>query len=1754
MRQDFAGACRSPFLAQYLTRVLECAPPGSRTLEIGSGTAFGAVWLSLRGVLAEGVDVDPTLVGRAREANGLLGGSARYWLGGLWDLGSSERPNRADRYAVIHHQGQLEHFDSLRVRAILERQVAAADRVVFSVPSVYYPFEPESGDERLLPLEEWGRLVEGFDVAELTYYGDPQLGAREHILCVLKGDPAAGTPRRGGARKRSQATARTAVGPASDGPVDSGPSITGSVPAVEYPFGISAIVHTRNEERNLDACLASLQGWTDEIIVCDMESTDRTVEIARGYTDQIVSHPLMPNFDRARNVSAMRARYRWIFYLDADERAPRGLGAMIRDLTTNHGDTFEAALPPFRHFFSGKHLTSLYPGYTSPRLFKNGCFRFNARLHGGAVVDGRTVRLPADDPELAIVHYSYESVEHYLGKMNAYTTGEAENAYRDGSPFHWRGAVRHMVEDLRSYYDFGGAHRDGVHGFIYTWLSGFYRLLQHAKLYERRYRSGELRPEENEVPESVEQMLEFALQVVRERPPARPPEIAVDPGAGSAQVVWSGPHEDPSGYGEESRNFLFALDDAGASVAAHPLVWSRDPAGLGDAEARRLAVLLSRPAAPGFVHVVQDFPPSYARHPQAAVSIGRTMFETDRIPQDWVRACNRMDHIWVPTEFNRRTFTQAGVAAEKLAVVPGCFDPTAYVCDPESARVLRARLLDGAAAEPRFVFLSVFDWTLHKGWDVLLRSFLQAFEGREDVTLLLKVWSTMPPGVAGMRSQAEEFVRRELDHDLSADPRVRFVEERLTRRELVALYHAADAYVLPSRGEGWGRPFMEAMACGKPAIGTNWSGNTAFMTSETSYLVDCAVRPVPEAGWREIPTYRGHRWAEPDGEHLKHLLVQVVEDRAGASEIGRRGMEYVVGQYSRERVGKLVCAEVERALETLRPHPPSAPKVGRRPANVVLEGELFQWHSLAHVNRELAIALMETGEVNLSLSPIDPPAFEPQDYPRFAGLPERVFAPHPGPIDVRIRHRFPPRLDQVEEGRLVLIQPWEYGYLPEAWIQPIRDNVDEVWCYSNYVRDVYARSGIAEDRTHVVRLGVDADVFSPDAPPYVFTTEAGAARYPVARAGRRPFVFLFAGGTIDRKGADIAIDAYLRAFSALDDVCLVIKDTCTRTVYRDQNERERILRLAADPSRPAIVYLDDDLSDRRLAGVYTACHCIVQPYRGEGFCLTALEAMACGLPAIVPAGGPTDDFVDGGVGWRVPAERRPMGSRRIGEWDCVGPTWQFEVSVEDLARAMRTAAQDPVGVAWRGEAAAKRVREAWTWRHSAQDALTRLRALGAKGAATPRRGSVARAPSADPRAGRSSGAKAPRSAAVGRRMPTISLCMIARDEERVLGECLRSVRPWVDEIVLVDTGSTDRTVEIAREHGAKVHHFPWIDDFAAARNASIEHATGEWILWMDADDTIPEECGKRLHDVVFQTEERTTGFILQVHFPAAPGDPAMTVVDHVKLFRNLPELRFTGRIHEQILGSINRMGGRVERTDLHVVHSGYDHSPEGQKTKRERDLRILALEQREHPDDPFVWFNVGMTHFHMRDFDRSREALERSLGLAKPHESIVRKMYAMLAGGALEMGDPAKAREWIERGLALTPRDPELLFRAGAVYRVVGELGKAEEAYRLLLTGREVGHIDSLDVTMTGYKARHNLALVLQDMGRLGDAEGEFRAALAEHPEFAPSLLGLGETLLRMGRVSEVGALVERVRPLAPEAAAELERRARSAARPPDGA
>lgn len=380
--------------------------------------------------------------------------------------------------------------------------------------------------------------------------------------------------------------------------------------------------------------------------------------------------------------------------------------------------------------------------------------------------------------------------------------------------------------------------------------------------------------------------------------------------------------------------------------------------------------------------------------------------------------------------------------------------------------------------------------------------------------------------------------------------------------------------------------------------------------------------------------------------------------------------------------------------------------------------------------------------------------------------------------------------------------------------------------------------------------------------------------------------------------------------------------------------------------------------------------------------------------------------------------------------------------------------------------------------------------------------------------------------------PRLSLCMIVRDSARTLGACLASVRPWVDEMIVVDTGSTDDTPQIAERFGAQVFHFPWCDSFSLARNESLSHATGEWLFWMDSDDTIDEVNGRALQQLVQRDAPADVlGYIMQVHCPSSQGDGIQdaTVVDHVKVLRNLPELRFEGRIHEQILPAIRRLGGRTEWTNLFVVHSGSDRSRAGQAKKLARDLHLLELEHKEWPDHPFTLFNLGMTYNELGRHGDAVQALRRSLELANPSESHVRKAYALLVHACAQLEQFETARKVCHEGLGLFPQDTELLFRAGLLAQHFGRLREAERFYRHLLESEEPRHFSSVDRGIRGYKAAQNLAMVYIELGEPLLAVEQWRRITATNPQYAEGWRGLVECLLSLRQYQEADEVAARL-------------------------
>lgn len=289
---------------------------------------------------------------------------------------------------------------------------------------------------------------------------------------------------------------------------------------------------------------------------------------------------------------------------------------------------------------------------------------------------------------------------------------------------------------------------------------------------------------------------------------------------------------------------------------------------------------------------------------EARIRIGRTTFETDRLPEGWREKCNALDQIWVPCRQNRESFIYARVKESKLVVMPEGLDTQVYRpgLDPLPLPGRRS-----------FNFLSVFDWIDRKGADILLRAYLTEFKPDEDVTLILKVHKFDDPS-ALLEARLLHFIEQTLRLRLEDCAPVIVLSGLLPAAEMPRLYATGDAFVVPSRGEGWGRPYMEAAACQRPVLAPRWGGPVDYLDDTNAYLIDIeGMVPVPADSDREV--YFGHRWSEPSVDHLRQLMRRVFTHQEEARQRAARARADMEQKWDWRIMAKLWAAKFHELFD-----------------------------------------------------------------------------------------------------------------------------------------------------------------------------------------------------------------------------------------------------------------------------------------------------------------------------------------------------------------------------------------------------------------------------------------------------------------------------------------------------------------------------------------------------------------------------------------------------------------------------------------------------------------------------------------------------------------------------------------------------------------------------------------------------------------------------------------------------------------------
>ncbi len=362
----------------------------------------------------------------------------------------------------------------------------------------------------------------------------------------------------------------------------------------------------------------------------------------------------------------------------------------------------------------------------------------------------------------------------------------------------------------------------------------------------------------------------------------------------------------------------------------------------------------------------------------------------------------------------------------------------------------------------------------------------------------------------------------------------------------------------------------------------------------------------------------------------------------------------------------------------------------------------------------------------------------------------------------------------------------------------------------------------------------------------------------------------------------------------------------------------------------------------------------------------------------------------------------------------------------------------------------------------------------------------------------------------------LSACLIVRDEESHLERCLRSLAGHVDEIVVIDTGSTDRTVEIAEEFGAKIGHFAWCDDFSAARNESLALATGNWALWIDADEEVEATSWGAIREGLMRPQ--FGGYFVEiVNFMSEEHEGAKYVHSPVRLFQRLPGILFEGRIHEQVVPSLDRLGlPSASLKDVRLYHYGYRPSEMATKGKTERTIRLLEKEVRETPTDSFHWFNLANAYSVARRPSDAIRAARVSLQHLDPKNAFGSLAHQILSSALTSTGKPEQALEACQQAEKSGHFTKLTAFeRAHALYR----LRRYAEALQAVEHCLSLAWPDGMtgDYGIQTHKTHALKGQILIELDRLEESLELFGHALSVDPGFAPAWYGKGVAQARAG-------------------------------------
>jgi tetratricopeptide (TPR) repeat protein len=874
--------------------------------------------------------------------------------------------------------------------------------------------------------------------------------------------------------------------------------------------------------------------------------------------------------------------------------------------------------------------------------------------------------------------------------------------------------------------------------------------------------------------------------------------------------------------------------------------------------------------------------------------------------------------------------------------------------------------------------------------------------------------------------------------------------------------------------------------------------------------------------------------------------------------------------------------------------------------NIRYEGEFFTKSNASRVNLNLSYIFLKDSSYNISLRTKDVSGFNINEHNLFSDNLNRELPD----LDFIFSHSSEPSFLMPEKGHWIVMQNWDFGPLPEKWLESINDYVDELWVSSEYNRNCLIESAVSPAKIRVIHSGVDSLNFNPHITPIEVNT-------------KKRTKFLYKGDLGWKSGFDLLLKAYSEEFVREEDVCLlVVADSKSIS----PENKQLIQTFIENADAPEIIMIDLPEDEKQMASLYKTSSYFVYPCRAESYCLDLLEAMACGVPPVVTGYGSVLDYCNEGNSLQITADRTYQSEKSIENLETKTYPYWADIEIMDLKVKLRQA-HDLKEERYNeiSRAASKTILDKFTWiklndsikenfkdlknkpvKRDVQNSmnlktLDGLKALS-QGDFTGSIKNLQEAYAIDPEnanvnfylanlllskenyqealthmlkclnnaalnddytnlvgillyklgdfrlarrffdrtillnsghAGARESLKAiddlnvetlEKDLPSGRvsaehiaylnkilteqkpvKLPTLSVCILTRNEQKNIEKAIKSVKNVADEIIVLDTGSDDKTIEIAKREGVQVYTTKWNQDFAQARNEVMRYAGMDWILMLDADEVLSEGSADRLKPTLLKCSDdkiylpRIINLLDKHH--------SQEYMEHyvVRIIPNKKNIKYIRSIHEFPVAADNSILSSENLKGIDIIHYGYSMKMVKEKNKIQRNRTILENMLTESPEDPLNYFYLAENYKDDENYEKVNYYAAKVIELcqdekAQQYNHLLIMSRINIIESLIALRKTAEAKEKAEEYRDALSERPDFWFLYGTIALDTGDAGKAIEYENRALNLRDKDVFPALDMGTITWKPLAVIARAYKIKGDNKNAVIYYKKALKESP------------------------------------------------------